>query len=224
MFVSIHIPKTAGTTLAKVFDDTSNRRVLYDYGSEMSLEDVRTCRDDFREHREFIKGYFEYLHGHFHYLKYHDVFGDCPVITTVRNPTDRVASQYRHVALHGDPNVKQHQMVMDGEIDIVRFSMFQYIGSAQWYFLEGREVKDYDYIFIQENMTPSVAHFAEKFKLPAITEYISWFDNLPKINKREGAKWDTKAIPVTKSQLKEVTKNCVRDYEIYNKALEIYKR
>lgn len=110
MFVSIHIPKTAGTALARIFEETSLHRVIYDYGTERDLSAVRHCTDIIRQNTVFIKDYFQYFHGHFHYLKYSDVFDDCPFIATVRNPVDRVKSQYRHIAMSGDPNNERHSL------------------------------------------------------------------------------------------------------------------
>ena len=184
MFVSIHIPKTAGTALAKIFDDTSLRRIMYEYGSERDLTTVRTCPPDVREHREFIQSYFKYLHGHFHYLKYADVFPDAPVITTVREPVDRVVSQYLHILRGGDRNNLRHKQIMDGEMSIVEFSKIDFIGNAQWYYLEGRPIKEYDFIFIQEELYYSLKKFCERFELSEIQEYLGWFNGVPTINEK----------------------------------------
>lgn len=222
MFVSIHIPKTAGTALARIFEETTLHRVIYDYGTERDLTASRQCPDIIRDNRDFIKEYFHYFHGHFHYIKYADVFNDCPFITTVRNPVDRVKSQYRHIAMSGDPGNERHRLIMAGQMDIVKFSKFPYIGNAQWYYLEGRPVEEYDFIFIQEDMTRALTKFAARFQRHEILSYLSWADAVPEVNRREGQTWSSKAIPFTAADLKEVEKNCERDMEIYRKAVELF--
>jgi len=220
MFVSIHIPKTAGTAIAKIFDTTSMRRIMYDYGSEWDIEAVRTSLPEVRVHKEFVQSYFRYLHGHFHYQKYADVFADSPFISTVRDPADRVISQYLHVLRSGDRNIKQHRMVMDREIDVVEFSKFKYIGNAQWYYLEGRPIRDYDFIFVQEQLEFSLSKFCEIFDRPEIAEYLSWFKGVPVVNEKPLSANRGSTIEITESDRKEIYKHCERDVEVYRLAKE----
>ena len=224
MFVSIHIPKTAGTALARIFDDSSLRRIMYDYGTERELETVRTCLPEIRENREFIKTYFRYLHGHFHYLKYADVFPDSPVITTVRHPVDRVVSQYLHIFRSGDPDNWRHKMIMDGEMSIVQFSKFDFIGNAQWYYLEGREVEDYDFIFVQERLDNSLAKFCSKFDVPEVTEYLGWFDGVPKVNEKPVTTIRKEPPKITEDDKQKIYGNCERDIDVYRRSVECLKR
>ena len=224
MFVSIHIPKTAGTALAKIFDDSSQRRIMYDYGTERDIESVRTCPEEVRASREFIKNYFKYLHGHFHYLKYADVFGDCPFIVTVRHPVDRIVSQYLHIARSGDPNNWRHKKIMDGEMDIVEFSKYDFIGNAQWYYLEGREVEDYDFIFVQESLNHSMKLFCDKFGVDEVRDYLSWSRGVPGVNKRPKLQKKRKSIKITDAQKREVFKNCTLDVDVYERAKACMKQ
>jgi len=231
MFVSIHIPKTAGTALAKIFDDTSLRRIMYDYGTERDLATVRTCLPEVREHSEFIQSYFKYLHGHFHYLKYADVFPDAPVITTVREPVDRVVSQYQHILRAGDRNNLRHKLIMDGEMGIVEFSKIDFIGNAQWYYLEGRPIKEYDFIFIQEQLGNSLQKFCDRFDVPEIREYLGWFGGVPKVNEKPKSIMSnlksklkkTRSTVITAEDKRMITLNCERDMEVYRLAKEYLK-
>lgn len=224
MFISIHIPKTAGTALAKIFDETSKRRVMYDYGTEWALKTVRTCPLEVKENQDFIRFYFSYLHGHFHYLKYADVFSDSPFITTVRDPVDRVISQYLHILRSGDRiNNKNHRLVMDGEINVVGFSKLKYVGDAQWYYLEGRPIKDYDFIFVQEHLTLSLQKFCERFNRPEIREYLTWFGGVPPVNEKPKAWPGVGSVKITEDEKRQMYKICERDMEVYRLAKECLK-
>lgn len=223
MFVSIHIPKTAGTALAKVFDDTSSRHIMYDYGSEMSLATARTCPPEIREHKDFIKGYFKYLHGHFHYLKYAEVFADCPFITMVRHPVDRVISQYHHILRSGSRAVERHRLVQDGEMSITEFAAFPLIGNAQWHFLEGRPIQDYDFVFVQEYFDSSLQKFAERFQLREISDYLSWFNLAPRVNEKPQRQREDKALEVSEADRLKIFNLCEKDVEVYRLAEERLK-
>lgn len=107
-------------------------------------------------------------------------------------------------------------------MDITKFSKFPYIGNAQWYYLEGRPIEEYDFIFIQENITNSLTKFAISFDRHELLSYLSWVDIVPEVNRREGQGWSSKAIPFTDADLVEVAKNCERDMEIYRKAVEVF--
>jgi hypothetical protein len=220
MFISIHIPKTAGTALAKIFEDTSKRRVMFDYGSEWDIVSVRTCPPEVKEHSDFIRNYFWYLHGHFHYLKYADVFSGSPVITTVRDPVERVISQYLHVLRSGDRNIKQHKLVMDGDINVVDFAKFKYIGNAQWYYLEGRPIKDYDFIFVQDRLEYSLNKFCNRLNMPEIRDYLSWFDGVPKVNQKPMLDTNNRSVIITENDKQKIYRICERDVEVYRLANE----
>lgn len=223
MFVSIHIPKTAGTALAKLFDDTSGGRVMYDYGTEWDIEAARTCPAEVREHGSLIQDKYKYLHGHFHYLKYADVFPDAPVITTVRHPVDRVVSQYLHVLRGGDRNLWQHRAVMDGEMSIVEFAKQKYIGNAQWYYLEGREIEDYDFILVQEHMKLSLAKFCKRFNLPEVRKYLAQSGGLPRVNEKPVLSQKVREVQITEDDKRKIFNICKRDVDVYRRAVECLK-
>jgi hypothetical protein len=221
MFVSIHIPKTAGTALAKVFDDTSLRRIMYDYGSEMALSTVRTCPEDICEHKDFIKGYFKYFHGHFHYLKYAEVFSDCPFITMVRHPVERVISQYHHILRSGNRQLDRHRLIMDGELSITEFAESPYVGNAQWSYLEGRAINDYDFVFVQEYFEVSLQKFAARFQIKEISDYLSWNAGAPKVNQKPTHQLTNKALEVTEADRLKIFNLCEKDIELYRRAEEM---
>jgi hypothetical protein len=223
MFVSIHIPKTAGTALAKIFDDTSQRKILYDYGSERSLETVKNCPEDIRQHKDFIKGYFKYLHGHFYNVKYAEVFSDCPFITMVRNPVDRVISQYLHILRSGNPQHERHRLIMSGEMHITEFAQLPDIGNAQWHYLEGRAIEDYDFVFVQEYFDVSVQKFAKRFQLREISDYLSWFKEAPRVNERPKHQLEDTGIVITQEDRIKIYNHCEKDVELYRKAEELLK-
>ena len=99
--VSTHIPKTAGTTLSAVFERCLYRRIIYDYDGYSNPE---TPRADIVAHSEFVSSYFAVLHGHFYSKKYFTLFPDAAFVATVRDPVDRIVSQYFHELNENSPD------------------------------------------------------------------------------------------------------------------------
>lgn len=220
MLLSIHVPKTAGTnfteTLRTLFDP---ERIHLDYGTERDLTTARTCAPWIREDPAGFAARFDIVHGHYHYLKYGPVFPEADVLITLRHPVARVVSQYRHIALHGDRNVERHRKIMDGEMDLLQFSRFHFIGNAQAVFLEGYDVERLRHAIIQEHFAATVERFCAAVgadpKDPKVQDFIT-----RPINSREDTGWETKAVPIDPETFAQIEKNCDLDMQIYNRAVE----
>ncbi len=97
--ISIHIPKTAGTsfrnTLKTVYGDEHVARLDIDLFSQ----NIRLNEIDYL--KPSLPNYLKVLHGHFSYenLNLHfDIPKDVPVITWLRDPVDRVLSNYFYLS------------------------------------------------------------------------------------------------------------------------------
>jgi hypothetical protein len=116
--VSIHIPKTAGTTVADIFSRCFNRRVIYDYDGY----DHPIAAPDFARNKKFISSHFVVLHGHFLASKYLDIFPDARFVATLRHPVDRTISQYLHELNEISSDAWYHDDVVSGHMDVVTFA------------------------------------------------------------------------------------------------------
>jgi hypothetical protein len=109
--ISIHIPKTAGTTVADVFSRCFNRRVLFDYET---YDKPQIVNREVRNNVDFIRSYFDVIHGHFYAWKYLDVFPDAKFIATIRHPVERVISQYLHELNEDSSNRRRYVPTFSG--------------------------------------------------------------------------------------------------------------
>lgn len=221
--ISIHIPKTAGTNFTETLKLIYGKRIHKDYGTERDMTAARLCAPEILADTASFRSEFDVIHGHYHYLKYKAVFPDVPVLATLRHPVGRVVSQYRHIALHGERKVERHRLIMDGEMDVVKFSRFRFIGNAQSVYLEGIAVDDLAHAIIQEHFTQTVVRFCAAVgfdpKHPRVQELVA-----KPINSREKSDWNTKAIPVDPAAYDEIEKYCGDDLSIYNRAVERFVR
>ncbi|MCI2395752.1 sulfotransferase family 2 domain-containing protein [Aliiroseovarius sediminis] len=217
--ISIHVPKTAGTNFTETLRLIYGKRIHFDYGTERDLTTARTCAPDILANPAKFRTQYDVIHGHFHYPKYADVFADVPVLATLRHPVARVVSQYRHVALHGDRNNERHRKIMDGEMDVVRFSKFRFIGNAQSEFLKDLPVDQLFHAIIQENFAETVQAFCEKVGFDPNHPKIQALVAQP-INSRKDKDWNTKAIPLDPTDYPKIEENCADDIALYNQALD----
>lgn len=219
MILSIHIPKTAGTNFTRTLQILFGDRIHMDYGTERDLETARTCAPDIKADLLGFAQRFDVIHGHYHYLKYRDVYPTAQTLATLRHPVSRVVSQYRHIALHGDRKVDRHRRIMDGEMDLVKFAQFRFIGNAQSIFLEGLDVDDLSHAIIQEHFLATVERFCTAVGFDSRDARIQELVAKP-INSRENSDWESKAIPIDPACFPLIEKHCQQDLELYNRALE----
>ncbi|MFD1881903.1 GSCFA domain-containing protein [Paracoccus pacificus] len=218
--ISVHIPKTAGTNFIQALALIYGKPAIHtDYGTERDLTAARTPAPEIVADPATFARNHRVIHGHYHYLKYKDLFPGVPVIATLRDPVKRVLSQYRHMALHGDPNNERHQKVMAGELDPVQLSRFRFVGNAQAAYLEGLGIENLAHAIIQEHYARTVQDFCTKVGFdpqhPRIQELVA-----TPINSREDTAWDTKAVPIDPGMADEIRQNCAEDMAIYQRALE----
>ena len=181
--VSIHVPKTAGTSLAQVFDRCFQRRIMYDY---QGYREPQVVTPEVRQNTGFIRSYFDVLHGHFAAAKYLDVFPDAAFIATLRHPVSRVISHYIHELNENSPAAFYHDDLASGRMDIVEFAEQDGVGNAMASHLLGRELRDYAGLIISEHFQQSCyilsrtvrpldlnAHFGVPAQFPMLNQAIS---------------------------------------------------
>lgn len=145
--VFVHIPKTAGTSLRKAFEQSAkNHLILKDYGNspettpalsalikEQRLADLRQKFD--RPNRGI------FVSGHVPAKRYWPFFHAESFVTFVRNPVDRVLSEYNHFVSHYGWNKPVEEFVatprfrnlMTRVLEGVDLAAFGFIGITEEY-------------------------------------------------------------------------------------------
>ena len=213
MFISIHIPKTAGTTIAYILDYGLNRRILYDYKEDYAADPPT---EYLLRHKEFIEDHFDVIHGHFRYKKYAEAFPNAQFLTTIRHPVARVVSQYNHILnLSPEKAAWPAKEIILGKMDLVEFASIQSIGNAQSVFLEGRGIDDYSFIFVTERLERSLMLFQSMFGFERRDPGPP--GGLPLINSGDLRE---KRVNPSRSELVKVYEQTGEDNELYRKAIE----
>lgn len=228
MFVSIHIPKTAGTTLGYLFDFGSDRRILWDYHPDYKW--AGTLEPHFHAALPFIREHFEFIHGHFLYRKYAEVLRDETFISCVRHPVDRLISQFRHVVMEGRGQTPVSADAISGRLDIVEWIRSAGVHRAQAQHLEGRAVEDYDFIFISERLEESFALFAKLFNFRRKDAF--WGQGFPRENVGDKVRRDNWLTPeqarrittFSDARRQEIFRICPEDVDLYRRAVALFEQ
>ena len=229
MFVSIHIPKTAGTTIGYILDYGMNRRIFYDYpryglgpqhGKVMDAEAKEHDREMILQHKDFIKYKFDIVHGHFHYRKYQDIFPDEKYIVCLRDPVKRTVSHYLHILESGSDKNNYFNEISSGEMGLVEFAELPHIQRVQSLFVEGRDIMDYDHVFLTEKLAETIYQFQLNHNFQRSDAYMNLpgKQSLPNTNPRSARK--NKNISFSPAELEKVKQLVAEDQELYQRAIE----
>jgi hypothetical protein len=219
MFVSLHIPKTGGTTFGYILDYGTRRRILYDYNEfrgRALVDDIKFLRN----YKKFLETRFDIIHGHFFYAKYAGLFPDAFFITCLREPLARTISQYFHILEEAD---EQHWLFADiksGRMGLPEFAALPNIRRAQTMFLEGRNLEDYHHIGLTEKLAQSIYNFQILFNFDRYDPYMvsTGEDSVPNVNPRSARKQTGRVIDkASREKTKEIL---VEDYDLYARALD----
>jgi Sulfotransferase family len=113
--VSVHIPKTAGTTFANCLKKIYDQSIYFDYGLDYSSPQFFYPFD--------IPPNFKLIHGHFPVFKYEKYFTSAKRVTWLRDPIKMLISLYNHwrvVSFKNDASSLQKK-VREGEVEFTNF-------------------------------------------------------------------------------------------------------
>lgn len=126
----VHIPKTAGTSFRCALQKNQSVHMLYDYGKEsrestLALTEMNPLELT-PESEVFDADKFNFICGHISYGKYAHCVPPGSVVSIVRNPIERVVSEYQHL--------KRHEGYNGG---FAEFSSEPFQQDKQWRMLKG---------------------------------------------------------------------------------------
>lgn len=208
--ISIHIPKTAGTTfgqiLAQVYGDAC---VLFDNPQLAHIGELPAVGPQIRA-----------IHGHFPVGKYAGHFPWAKRIVWLRHPIYRVISHYFFLKSFSEVhnNDPIHRLVLEQQISIVEFAQQVGIFNLLTGFTYGLPLSDFYFVGIQE-------YFLED--LSALKQMLKWSGfGVAIFNSNPNEEYDQRSQEVlsdrqTVAQLKTILKP---EIELYESALRLREK
>ena len=157
--ISVHIPKTAGSTFRTLLGRVYGARLALDYDGKVDGLDSA-----------------EVVHGHFPATKYLKQFPDAKIITWLRHPVERVISYYYYwlrVERHGNPN---HDYFLDNKLSLLEFARFPSLRNEIMSYFQGVDPERFFFVGIVERYESDVRKLAALLdwpEIPAVRENVT---------------------------------------------------
>lgn len=171
MIISLHMPKTAGTSLAKVLQTRFGPRLLLDYGdwpinTPVVTRHQKALSDAIRNKTADFSGH-DCIHGHFLPTKYLPLqaSGRAIFVTWLRDPLERMVSHYNGWLrnLNPAPAAVLHREVLQDEWTLEQFCFSEELQNFYAQFLWSFPVSCFDFIGITENFSEDLGFFTRRY-------------------------------------------------------------
>ncbi|MCB9301749.1 MAG: sulfotransferase family 2 domain-containing protein [Lewinellaceae bacterium] len=211
--ISIHIPKTAGTSFRNTL------RGVYGEQSVIRL-DIGLVRQEVRVEEELYGlPYFpkqtRVIHGHFSYPLLQQNFQvpeNIPIITWLRDPVERVISNYFYLARRLAEELQEERkglnILKKMQRSLLEYANFEPSQNRMSKFLEGLELEELFFVGIQEDYDRSLERLAG---------LLEWKD-FPVFHHNQTGGYADSVSPQEREQIRAWNS---RDVALYEKALEM---
>ena len=218
MIVSLHLPKTAGTSFAATLERHFRTSLMRDYADwpintpqyERNRSALQNCLSN--AHNDF-QG-IECIHGHFLPLKYlplsdrqHITF-----ITWLRNPVERTISHYHFWQRSFNPKNAPplHRKMMEEEWSLERFCLGPEVRNLYFQFLYGFPLEYFSFIGITEFYDDDFSFFVDHY-----------LDSTFKPERLNLGKEEVNGYKIKKSLRNDIEQYHSKDMDLYQRALEM---
>lgn len=215
--ISIHIPKTAGTSFRNTLKDVYGQEAVIRLDIELEVPVVKVNEVAYQERQ--LPSWTRVAHGHFTYPLLQKHFDlpekNIPVITWVRDPVERVISNYYYLskilAQELDEPSKGLNILLKMERKLMEYTRDPLSCNRISKYLRGIALEDFAFIGIQE-------HYSED--LNSLAKVLDWKDVEEYQYNRTGKSYDE----VTPKQRDEIRALNDEDVRLYEKALELREK
>ena len=176
MIVSLHLPKTAGSSFLASLESHYGSRLQRDYGDlpivtpvlNRKFNALKGCLVNAVKSPESV----DCIHGHFLPLKYL-FLKDTKFITWVRDPVERLASHYYYWSRNYNPDIATdlHRRMIEEKWTLERFCLGPEFKNFYSQFLWGFPVKRFDFIGITEHYEQELKYFSTHILKSDIEEH-----------------------------------------------------
>ena len=160
--VSVHLRKCGGTTFSTSLQKHYGTRLLLDYGDELGSSWPSSVRKrsasllQVNHERDHIETCFDAVHGHFDPRKYSCIRGEKQLISFVRNPIQRVLSNYFYLKRTVIREHPDHYVVGKLGFTLEEYVRYPDARNVQSKGLGPRAINTYAFLGLTERMKTSL--------------------------------------------------------------------
>ena len=202
----LHAPKTAGSSFRKAAETYfTTQNTYYDYGKKSAQTHPKILELDYQNQDRFAAGTYimnhaQFLSGHINYHKYAPFFMAKNIITFLREPSQRIRSNFEHYARHYNYKENFESFIQDK-----KFS------NLQSRVLKGLPASAYGFIGITEEYNTSIELINTYYKIDI---------KALSLNKNESKK--TGQYQFTDAELFLIKQHNQDDIKLYSEAYELF--
>jgi hypothetical protein len=169
LFISVHLPKTAGTSFVAALDTHFQTRLLKDYsdrpGNTPALERNRAALQASLRNADRVFANVDCIHGHFLPIKYLTLTyrREVKFITWMRNPVERLLSHFYHWKTYARKPGALRRRFVEEAWSIERFCLGSEVRNLYWQFFWGFPIDYFDFIGITEFYEDDLAYFSQHY-------------------------------------------------------------
>jgi hypothetical protein len=222
MIISLHVPKTAGTSFQQMLKREYGERLLLDYGDWVGLnspEAIDRRRDraaDMRRRRDELMASYDAIHGHFLAEKYVDLFPRAEFVAFFRDPYQQTISNYHFLLRHPEAG-EQYPVVKtfhDAKMTLHEYVAWKEVRSPQADMLSDLSIDDVAVVGLTEEFERGIALFNRVLG--------AHLGGDTRLNANESREQDSYAVPDDLKAL--IDANRERDIELYRRAKERFAK
>jgi len=213
--IHIHIPKTAGTSLLNVLQKKySSNEICTIKRRGLTGNSIKDNSDIINHH---ISKEHKILHGHLFYKEISPVLKmnkDVKIITFLRNPVDRVISNYLFFKQRiFEEKVNKNELSRKDET-LMEYARLEESQNRQSKFLDGLDLEKLYFLGIMETFSEDTKNLCQKLGIN--------ISDIPELNKNKH--FEISGLKISEEDIQEIKSFNQKDLLLYQKALELKQK
>lgn len=153
--ISVYIPETAGADFGERLKVHYGERICLHYYHPYGYDPFTSSLVRLDE----IPANIECIHGHFPARRFLDKYPDPMLVTWLRDPVERVISEYEYLKANPDPQSGLSQLI-EGGAGLLEFAEHDYARNTQARYVDGVPLSDFAFVGVSERLGEELARFA----------------------------------------------------------------
>lgn len=154
MVVSVHVPKSGGTSFRRILGEICTARIWDNYGKIFSRDQARPG---------LVPQGVMFIHGHFLADAFDDLFPNRRLVTWVRHPVERLVSNYYHFIRAPDMRDDCCRELHERRLSLRQFADLDWMRNETSRYLAQKPIEDFAFVGVAERFRESVQNFCRKF-------------------------------------------------------------